>query len=168
MGAFKQSIKSHISPLSVIGVAAFSLVVGSAAGRYVVAEQTGHISDAVHAEATSSEPNQSKAAEGQQSPSESVPAGTAQSGGSSTITSTSSVDTNSGNVSGSVTVNGQTYTAPHSGELHQTTSDANGQTSVDISVQSSGSGQSYSSSFSNVNVSSSSVNVNQSTGGSQP
>lgn len=167
MGAFKQSIKSHISPLSVIGVAAFSLVVGSAAGRYVVAEQTGHISDAVHAEATSSEPNQSKAAEGQQSPSESVPAGAAQSGGSS-ITSTSSVDTNSGNVSGSVTVNGQTYTAPPSGELHQTTSDANGQTSVDISVQSSGSGQSYSSSFSNVNVSSSSVNVNQSTGGGQP
>lgn len=157
MGSVSRNLRSTVSPTVALGAIAISLLAAVMIVRYTTAESQN--SAASSTLQTTIEASQSNNASVHL---ESNTLTDSQAGVSSSIsTSATASGIHAPTVEGSVTVNGETYAVPPTGELNQTVVTDDGQTSINISSHSSGSGDTDRSS-SRVRVFSRSSNVNQS------
>lgn len=157
MGSVSRSFRSTVSPTVALGTIAVSLLAAVMIVRYTTTQsQTGATHSTIETTIESSQSNNASI------DFESKTLTDSQTGVSSNISnSPTTSESNTPTVESSVTVNGEMYAVPPSGELNQTVVTDDGQTSINISSHSSGSGDADRSS-SRVRVFSRSSSVNQS------
>lgn len=152
--------RSNTSTVFILGAVAVSLLMAVTIIRYNTSAESQDPTSQSSAQTNVESVQTTDTSSGKQSADDQTQS---QAGASSSITSTTTLDTATPSTQGSITVNGKTYAVPPSGEFHKTVTSKQGHTSIDISSRTSGYSQTDGTSSSNVNVFSQTYNGNQST-----